>query len=107
MPIIINLETIKDEFLLDRIYRAQEIENLLCELEAITIKIAKGEASQDDLDRCQRIEDVNLVNATDSFRRHMEGSGSNVLVYRNSNAMTIRTIALDFLRSIQMATRNS
>jgi hypothetical protein len=107
MPIIINLETIKDDFLLDRIYRAQDIELLLWELEEITIKIAKGEASQDDIDLSHRIEDVYLVNATDSFRRHMEGSGSNVLVYRNANAMTIRTIALDFLRSIQMATNKA
>lgn len=104
MPILINYDLFKtkDNVLKTRIERAQTIDRLLCELEAINIKIAKGEASQDDIGRSLAIENKYLVNATEAFRLHMEGSGSLVRAYRNANAMTIQTIALDFLRTIQM-----
>jgi hypothetical protein len=104
MPILINYDLFKtkDNVLKTRIERAQTIDRLLCEFEAINIKIAKGEANQDDIDRSDAIANKYLVNATEAFRLHMEGSGSLVRAYQESHPRIIQTIALDFLRTIQM-----
>lgn len=104
MPIIIHddLYRTKDSVLRYRIQHAQVIEKLLEEFEAITIKIAKGEANVNDIARQDDIANIYLKNATNAFRLHLEGSGSCVRAYDSVHDRTIQTIALDILRTIQM-----
>jgi hypothetical protein len=92
----------RNKVLLERIKRAQVISGLTDEQTDIAVKIAKGEATAAEITRSDEIANRYLPNAIEFFRLHMEGSGSLVRAYQMAHSMVIQTMALDFLRTIQM-----
>lgn len=102
-----NLLNTRDQVLLERIKRAQVIERLTDEQTDIAVKIAQGEATAQEINRSDDIANCWLPNAIESFRLHLEGSGSLVRAYQMAHTLVIQTIALDFLRTIQMASQGS
>lgn len=102
--ILINYDLFKtrNKVLLERIKRGQVISALTDEQTDIAAKIATGEATAAEIERSDDIANRYLPNAIESFRLHMEGSGSLTRAYQMAHPMVIQTIALDFLRTIQM-----
>lgn len=97
--IIINHHA-KDRFLAMRIHLAHSISMLMDE--QTTFQVRHGYLTTKEIWRRNDINDRLLPNAINAFRLHMEGSGSLSSMYRDADAVTIQTIALDFLRTIQM-----
>ena len=97
--IIINHHA-TDRFLSMRIHLAHSISMLLDEQNDFNAR--QGYLTTKQIWRRDDINDRLLPNATNAFRLHMEGSGSLSSMYRDADAVTIQTIALDFLRTIQM-----
>ena len=91
-----------DRLLATRIVLAQAIERLVEEQEQITILISKEQATEEQIDRSDDIGNKHLPNAINAFRLHMEGSGACSRWYNNAHPSLLQTIALDFLRTIQM-----
>jgi hypothetical protein len=100
--IVLNLYAKHEPILVHRIALAQAIERIQEEIETIAIKIAHEQATDSDIERQDNLVNVHLRNATYAFRLHLEGSGSNVRAYNSVHDRTIQTLAIDFLRTIQM-----
>lgn len=90
----------RDRFLETRIHLAQTIARLVDE--QTEIASFNGYLTTKQIACRNDINDRLLPNAINGFRLHMEGSGSLSSMYRDADAVTIQTIALDFLRTIQM-----
>lgn len=89
-----------DRLLATRIVLASTIARLVDE--QTEFNTLQGYLTTKQIWRRNDINDRLLPNATNAFRLHMEGSGSLSTMYRDADAVTIQTIALDFLRTIQM-----
>jgi len=89
-----------DRLLATRIVLASTIARLVDE--QTDFNTLQGYLTTKQIWRRNDINDRLLPNAINAFRLHMEGSGSLSTMYRDADAVTIQTIALDFLRTIQM-----